>query len=180
MIRLWLSRCFFAVYRFDRWLRWRFTDTGLLLLGMALVAAVFGVDTRATLSHQVVILCISVLAFSMLCAIGFRVKVAVRRQLPRYATIDQTVHYSIQVTNQGSQSLIGLELEERVAATPPSMASFQHATDREGRHRNWFDRRMGYHRWVALVAKGRGVRVGAHPLGDIPPGKSGSTRICVG
>ena len=163
-----LFRSFYAVYRLDRWFRQRFTDTGLLLLSMSVIAGVFSINTRATLSYQLVTLCVSVVGLSMLCAIGFRARVAVRRQLPRYATVDQTVHYSIWMTNQGTRGLNGLALEERLTARPPSLESFRRGAGREGRKRNWFDRRVGYHRWASMLSKDRGVRAQAQALGDIP------------
>ena len=163
-----LFRSFYAVYRLDRWFRQRFTDTGLLLLSMSVIAGVFSINTRATLSYQLVTLCVSVVGLSMLCAIGFRARVAVRRQLPRYATVDQTVHYSIWMTNQGTRGLNGMALEERLTARPPSLESFRRGAGREGRKRNWFDRRVGYHRWASMLSKDRGVRAQAQALGDIP------------
>ena len=53
MLRRALFQNFFLVYRFDRWVRERFTPAGRVGLGALVGSGVFGVNTRATLAYQV-------------------------------------------------------------------------------------------------------------------------------
>ena len=41
-----------AVYRLDRWFKQRFTPTGVMFVGVVVLAGVFGVNTRANLAYQ--------------------------------------------------------------------------------------------------------------------------------
>jgi uncharacterized protein (DUF58 family) len=152
-----LYRTHATVYRFDRWFKQRFTSTGMLMVGLLLVAGVFGVNTRANLAYQLAMLAIALLTVAMLSAAWFRPAISIRRRLPRYASDGDPLHYVIEVENHSRRIERGLLLQEQVRVPPLS------AIGDDGPI-------QGYTRWSAALRR----RVGAQPrplaLPDIPAG----------
>lgn len=157
MFKRLLYRIHARVYRFDGWFKQRFTSTGKLLVGLLVVAGVFGVNTRANLAYQLALLAIALLAVAILSASWFRPSITVRRRLPRYASDGDPLHYVIEVRNHSRRAQRGLLLQEQVRVSPPD------AFDRD-------ERIVGYTNWVTRVRR----RAGANPrpvvVPDVPPG----------
>ena len=152
-----LSRSHNAVLGIDAWFKQRFTTGGMLLVGLLVLAGVFGVNTRANLAYQLATLALGLLAVAMVSALSFRPAITIRRRLPRYASDGEELHYVVEVHNHGRRAQRGLLLEEEMRAS-----SLAGSVDKRGP--------LGYSNWVAAVRR----RVGAHPralaLPDLPPG----------
>ena len=79
-----LFRAYYSVYRADRFFKVRFTALGKVLVGTFVLAAVFGVNTRAAMSYQLAMLSAALLLVGAASALTFRVRMKARRTLPRY------------------------------------------------------------------------------------------------
>ena len=165
-----LYRIFRLVYRVGRLSKDRFTPAGTLLLGGAIAAGIFGVDTRQSLAFQVFSIGTSLILVGMLCAFSFRAKLSVRRRLPDFATVGVAVNYKLLVGNLGTRAQRDLLLVDELESTIPEFEEFRFGTDPLDRRRNWFDRKLGYPRLMSLITKKRGGTVPPLALHDLPPG----------
>ena len=152
-----LYRAHAAAHRFDGWFKQRFTSAGMVVVGLLVLAGVFGVNTRANLAYQLASLAVALLAVAMLSALWFRPAVSIRRRLPRYASDGDPVHYVIEVENHSRRPQRGLMIQEQIEAAP-------HKAIRED------GRVVGYSNWIEAVRRQAGAMPPALPLPDLPPG----------
>ena len=157
MFKALLLRNFKWVYRSSVWTRRRFTQTGRFLLGVLVFSGALGLDARINIVHQIFALCLTALLLAMVWALWFRGRFAMRRILPRYATLGEVMQYEIELTNLSLRSEKGLHLIDQLALNYPSVDEFFHSHEPGEKRRNWFDRKVGYPRWAWLM----GVRAGA-------------------
>jgi uncharacterized protein (DUF58 family) len=152
-----LYRTHAFVHRIDGWFKQRFTTSGMLLVGLLVLAGVFGVNTRANLAYQLALLAIALLAVAMLSAPWFRPAMSIRRRLPRYASDGDPVHYVVEVENHSRHVQRGLLLQELVRASPQEAAG-------DG------ERLVGYTNWVMALRRRSGVHPRPVVVPDVPPG----------
>ena len=169
-----LQRLFFKnfhlAYRFDQWVRQRFTPLGMVVLSGTIAAGMFAVDTRGTLAYQVLMLAAVVLVFGVISAPFFRARVQARRRLPRLATVGEGFEYTVDITNPGRRMEKGLSLAEALRTRPPTFDEFARTELPGGERMNWFDRYVGYPRWAWLMNRNRGARVESFALPDLLAG----------
>ena len=170
---------FMSVYRLDRWMRRRFTASGSTLLMFAVAAAVFGINTRQTLSYQLFALLFSALLFSWLMGRRFRPRVRMQRRLPRFATVGQPLLYTLEVRNDGSSPERGLLVADYPGAPPPPVDAFFSFREPRDRLRNWFDRRVGYPRWMQFMRRRDGMTEVETELPELPAKRSLPVRLSV-
>jgi len=177
-----LLATFWLFYRVDRAVKARLTGAGLLCLGAFGAAAMFAIDIRQTLAYQAVTLAAALLVVAGVGAALARPRVSAWRELPPLATAGQTLAYTLVVRNLGRRVERDLTACERPLERPPSAEAFVRARatsgtcaagrTRAGRPwRSRFDAWVGYPRWLAILARDRGVRV--EPVG-VPPIAGGS------
>lgn len=157
MFKRLLNRTHAVVFGFDGWFKQRFTTGGMLLVGLLVLAGVFGVNTRANLAYQLAALAMGLLAVAMLSALWFRPSISVRRRLPRYASDGDAVHYVVEVENHSRHLQRGLLLQEQAR-----LSSL--ATSDDG------DARVGYSDWADALRRRIGAQPRAFPVPDLPPG----------
>lgn len=162
-------RGFVIVHRLDRWVRRRFTSAGLLVLGSALVTGMFAVDVRRTLAYQIFALGAALLALAIVSALSFRGRFSCERVLPRFAVAGVRLRYQVLVRNHRANAERDLRLREHVDTTAPSSEEFRRAREPHPERRNWFDRLVGYPRFVWLMAQRRGAHGEEQSVPDIPP-----------
>jgi len=138
----------------QRWSR-RFTPAGFLILGGLAGAALVGLDTSRTVAYQIFTLLLAVVIISAFGSLGFRPRLRIRRLLPRFCTAGEPVAYRLVVANEGRSSERGLVVMEDLADPRPTLEEFLRAREPGEERRNWFDRRVGWYRWVWLVARSR-------------------------
>lgn len=171
MIRKALYNNFRLIYRISRWLRDRFTPGGLLVLGGAVASGLFGVNTRQTLAYQIFAICASLILLSIATSLRFRIPFRTERRLPRYGTVGQPLHYRLLITNASRTLQADVCVIDELDAPFPGFREFLRAKDPEDRHRNWFDRIVGYPRLMALVQKKRGATTTPVPMAEVPAGE---------
>jgi len=160
---------FRIVYRLDRWIRRRFTQAGLLILSGMIAAGIFGIDTRQTLAYQLFSLLLALLLLAILSNLRFRVRFTAQRDLPKFATVGETLHYQVRIQNHTQKLQQSLILQENVKLNPPTFETFLHAKEPEYEKRNRFDRYVGYPRWVWLMHLSKGAEIAEQSLPPIPP-----------
>ena len=157
MFKRLLSRLHALIFRIDRWFKQRFTTTGMLFVGLLVLAGVFGVNTRANLAYQLALLAIAFLAVAWIASIRFRPDVTVRRRLPRHASDGDPVHYVVEVENHSDKPLRGLMIQEYVRPSAPMSA--EEST-----------RPVGYSNWIAALRRRIGAEPRPVPVPDVPAG----------
>ncbi len=171
IFRRFLYHNFHLVYRTDQWLKRRFTHAGMLMLGALVLSGVFGINTRATNSYQLLMLVVAVLLVGIVSALFFRARLKLVRRLPRFATADQALTYTVSLKNEGKRPLRGLTIREILFAEPPTVADFSRRREPTDARRNWFDRNVGYPRWANYMRWRRGASSEELMLPDLPPGE---------
>src|SRR3989338_9417394 len=165
MRRVWY-RWFRSVSSLQHRLGRRLTPAGRLALAAFGAAAVVGLDTNRTLGSQVFALLGALLVLATAASATFRARLSARRVLPRFATAGQPVTYRVVLTNETDARQEGLVLLDDLADPRPSFEEFTRAREPGEERRNWFDRSVGYPRWMWLVARNRGA---VTPRRQVPP-----------
>jgi uncharacterized protein (DUF58 family) len=165
-----LFRAFRGTWVVQHWLSRRFTRAGSLALGGVLAAAVVGLDTNRTLAYQAFAFLIALLAAALLASLTFRARLGVRRAMPRFGTAGEPLRYRVTVRNDGRSVQDGLTLLEDTEDPRPSFGEFLAAREPGEERRNWFDRTVGYPRWMWLIERRRGARFTEAPVPTMQPG----------
>lgn len=170
----WIARIgapgFRHVYRFDRALRARLTPAGGLVAALAIFTMVFGLNTRETLVYQLFGLAAGLLAVAAAASLRLRLRIDVARNLPRVATAGVPFDYTITLRHAGGKPLDALRLEDLLeipSADTRAFAAYKVGADRA---RNFFDRLVGYPRWVAFMRQRIGAAVAPVELQGLGPG----------
>ena len=158
-----------ALSTVQQFFRERLTLAGWLVFVGAATAAALGIDTSRTMSYQLFAFLLSVLGLSFLWAAFFRVRVSVRRELPRYASVGQALEYAAVLENLGSSEVRGLTLAERLRDPRPGYAEWRATREPGEERRNWFDRTQGYFRWRWLIERRTPRRASEAPVPPLPP-----------
>jgi uncharacterized protein (DUF58 family) len=160
-------------YRLGRQL----TPAGKLVLAALVAAAVIGFDTSRTVGYQAFTLLTALLIIAAAWSVVFRVRLDVRRILPRFVTVGEPATYRAVIRNETARLQRGLVLLEDLADPRPSFDEFLRAREPGEERRNWFDRTVGYPRWDWLIARRRGAAIAPRPLSALPPGDAGEVVV---
>ncbi|MDH3412697.1 MAG: DUF58 domain-containing protein [Gammaproteobacteria bacterium] len=177
IFRRFLFHGFHVVYRADQWVKRRFTHAGMFLLGALILSGVFGINTRATHSYQLLMLVIALLFIGALSALFFRARFELVRRLPRFATVGQALSYTVSLKSRSSHVQRGLTIRDVLAAEPPTVADFVKRKEAADAKRNWFDRHVGYPRWANFMSWRRGASSQEQMLPDLPQGEWVDVRL---
>lgn len=169
MVRRLFYRQFRLATRIQGSLARRLTPAGRLVTGALLASMVFGPNIRLTVGYQAFTLLIALLAIGAVWSLRRPPALEVRRRLPRYATAGEALTYRVLVRNPGPRGAAGLSLLEDLDDPRPTFEAFASTPEPEEPRRNWFDRKVAWHRWAWLVSLNRRVDVREQPVGDVPP-----------
>ena len=170
---MWLLRRLHASYRassaFTWWWRRRFTPGGVLVALSIVATGLMGADTNLSQAYQLfVFLC--VLFIAALAGTQFsRTHVAAERRLPRFGSVGDPVKYHVTLTNLTAQPQRGLAVTENLTDPRPTVAQFLSVPEPGEKKRNWYDRQMGYFRWVWLLRQNVRGRVNEVACPALPP-----------
>ncbi|MGE0858518.1 MAG: DUF58 domain-containing protein [Gammaproteobacteria bacterium] len=174
-----LYRCFPLAARTSRWLEERCTAAGRLLLGLLIAGAVLGIDLNQTLAYQLAAMAFALLVASLLVSVTWRPRLRIARVLPDLVTACQPGHYWLEITNLGTRVESDLVLQERLADAPLPYARFATRTPRPRDGGNWFDRAVGYPRWIELRNRLRGARIALTEIPPLPPGETVRVKVAL-
>jgi len=177
MLRRFLFHNFAYIYRSDQWFRHHFTPAGKLIIGLCMAAGIFGVDTRQTLSFQIMVFTLVLLFAAMLAALGFRARLQIRRTLPLLASVGEPLRYRMRITNHTAHIQRGLSVEEVFYTPKPSFEEFNNSTLWNLEQTNWFDNYVGYPRWTWLLFQRKGSIVKEHAMPELAVGASCELRM---
>ncbi|HXN14933.1 MAG TPA: hypothetical protein VN878_01065, partial [Usitatibacter sp.] len=155
---------FWQIYRFDRALRRKLTPAGWLIASLLIASAVFGLNTKETLIYQLFGLSLGLLVVAALSSYHFSPPITISRALPRVATAGVEFEYALTVKNLGDKPYEALEMAEVLESERPDARQFAAFKAREDRTRNFFDRLVGYPRWVSLMRLTLGAHIEAPAL----------------
>ena len=177
MLRLWILRrvlkSFRAVSRVSLWFETRFTPLGRLLCTGSVAAAIFGLDPNQTVALQLASLLFAALAIAILMSMRWRPQLETSRLIPDTVTVDVLTNYSVTIKNLGQRAEIGLTLADCLSTRYPDVDDFRRTARTRGQSgTNWFDRRVGFPRWLSLVRKSQGARLETLSVQTIPSGSS--------
>lgn len=171
---------YFALRGFSalqRFLDERLTVAGWLAFIGGLAAAAVGIDTNRSMSYQLFGFVAALLALAFLAAPLWRVRVAARRELPRYATAGETFEYRVTLENRGRQPLSGATLVENLRDPRPGYEEWRAAREPGEERRNWFDRTQGYFRWRWLIERRTPERPRELQIPELVPGTAASVKM---
>lgn len=148
----------------------RLTAPGrLVALGMV-VAGLFSIDTTRTQAFQIFSLFCALLILGFLFTWRIRRRFVVARTVPRHATIGQVLDCSVTVDNPHAGDQGDLLLVEFPPVVVPTLQEFRVLRQPGEERRNWFDRRVAFHRYLWIIRRKQGFSGKAVPLPRIPGG----------
>ncbi|MEW6264170.1 MAG: DUF58 domain-containing protein [Thermodesulfobacteriota bacterium] len=172
MFRRILYRSFLLAGRIKVWGLRRLTPAGLMLLACLVLAGVFGLNTNLTLAYQAFTFLLAVLILALASNLVFRPRLTIQRRLPRFGSVGRPLNHGLLIHNESRRSLTGISISEEPVHQPPSQEEFLRNPELEERKRNFFDRTIGYHRWLSLVQRHRHQIGPEQTLPDLKPGNS--------
>ena len=152
-------RAFARVHRVSAWAQRRFTPAGLAIAGTMLAGFVFGIDAGRTMAFQLFSIAAALLLVAWIGAGRWRPRVHLERSLPAFATVGRRFQYSLRVHDRGGRGLPAFCLRDELQTLYPSAAQFAQLGRAHDPADNFFDRRVGYPRWVLLLERLRGGSV---------------------
>jgi uncharacterized protein (DUF58 family) len=170
---VWLRRYFYRQFvvlsRIQATLARRLTPAGRLVAGALLAAMVFGPNTRLTVAYQAFTLLLGLLVVATVLSLRLPARFEARRTLPRFATVGEPFAYRVRVRNPQATAQSGLSLLEELEDPRPDFATFATTPEPDEARRNWFDRKVAYHRWAWLSEQRRRLDVGEHAVPTVAP-----------
>jgi uncharacterized protein (DUF58 family) len=155
----------------------RLTPAGKLAAAALVGAMIFGPNTRLTVSYQAFTLALAMLTLAAILSVRSPRGIEARRRLPRFATVGEPLTYRVLVRNPGAEARAGLSLLEDLEDPHPDFATFVAAREPDEARRNWFDRKLAYHRWAWLVEQRRRLAVAEHAVPRVPPRTTVEMRV---
>ena len=148
----------------------------MVLTGLV-ISALYGLDTNRTLAYQVFSLFFAISTVSLLWGLVRRVGMSGRRDLPRFATVGQTLNYRLKVFNLTNRLQKDLSIREESEDIRPPYEVFAGFTAPGEDGINRFSRFLGAYRWEWLISSRTPARFSEHILPDIPPKGSAEVKI---
>lgn len=168
-------RAFARVHRMSVWASRRFTAAGLWVLGLMLAGVVFGIDVNRTMAFHLFSIAAALVLVAWIAAGQFRPRVRIERRLPAFATVGCRFEYELTLHDRGGQGLAALRVCDELQTRYPSADQFARLGAAEEPASNFFDRRVGYPRWLMLIERLRGGRIEPASLPATPAG--GRSRV---
>ena len=154
------------------WAWRRFTPAGRLVLALLAVSALVGFDTYKNLAYQIFTLSLALLAVAVPAGLLFRTRIYARRRLPRFGTAGQALPYEVEAAARGGAASPAMTLREDIPEAWPSWESFRLSAAPGDEKLAWFDRGLGYTRWLRLLRSERLAQADPIALPDISAGAS--------
>jgi uncharacterized protein (DUF58 family) len=168
-----LSRSLYRAYRsasfLGYWVPRRFTPGGLLLLAAIILTAGISTDIEQMVAYQTLALLLGVLMVSVAFAPFFRGRFRVVRRLPRFASVGQPVHYTVELENRGGRPQSGLWVLEELADPRPTYEDYLEELHAHPPQHSFQLR--------SSKRRPRGVRVAPAPAPPLPAHGRGEARL---
>jgi uncharacterized protein (DUF58 family) len=172
-------RAFARVHRVSTWAKRRVTPAGLSVLGAMLAGFVFGIDVGRTMAFQLFAIAAALMVVAWIGAGRWRPQVHLERRLPPFATVGRRFEYLLRVRDRGGRGLPAFQLRDELETRYPSAAQFARLGRAQDPAGNFFDRRVGYPRWVMLLERLRGGSVEPADVPAIPAEGTAEVRLAL-
>lgn len=150
-----MGRLFLRTHAMERWIRWRFTPGGRLLLGALVAVGLFSLNPRASSAYELAVVIMAALLASTLWAPWFRPRLRIERATPGFATDARPFTYRMRVHNMGRRPLYGARIRE-----DQSLARYRASLNYSG----------GYRGFLKALHRAQGFRSIGIPIPDCAPG----------
>ena len=131
-----------------------------------------------TFIYQAAVFFFMILVISFLGAFfPFRLKIRVKRLLPKYVGVKQACSYELEIENLTGKVQKGLVVFEEIHDPRPLFETFINEIEPNENKRNAWDRGTLYYRWVWLIQKKAKTFITPVTLPDLPPGKTRKIKI---
>lgn len=158
------------LYVLNVWATRRFSKGGFLVISGIVASGVVGIDTRRTLGYQIFAVLFLLLLFSICMSFFSRAKYKAERILPDFGTAGEKLTYKILISGSSKKNQKGLLFYEDTEDPRPTLNSFMAAEEPGGEKRNFYDRAIGYYRWLWLISRKKRVEFKEMNIPAIPPG----------
>ncbi len=165
----WYRRTYALLDLLDR----RVTMPGGFFFIILFIAFFFGLNTQSSMVFTILAPLAAILFLSRLFDRPFRPVLSVRRILPKYAAVGNSLIYRVEVRNEGNRPERGMRLREEPPDPRPDFRTWDTVPEPGEEKRNAFDRHMRYYRWEWLIERQRGA---LFETTDLPPIAPGETR----
>ena len=160
-------RATFRLFRFlgtiQFWTERTFTRAGLVVLGLVILTAVFGVDTSVTVSYRLFALLATFLALAFVASWFLRTPVTVSARLPKLLTAGEAFRLRFEVANPTPSAIGGLTLRIEPADPRPTFEEFRRL--KVPTYRGWA--RLLYSNRVAVLEEARIPEVPAQGKSEV-------------
>jgi len=151
-----LYRLYLFLTRVKKRMHSKVSPSGRLFIVFAALSVLFGFNTKQTMIYQLAALFVMLLLFSFPLSFFFSSTVRIRRILPKTCTAGEKLTYLLQLKNTGKKTVSGLIFKEQSGADYPTFEDFNFSHESGERDRNYFDRKLGYYRWLWLLERSAG------------------------
>ncbi|MGE0383753.1 MAG: DUF58 domain-containing protein [Gammaproteobacteria bacterium] len=165
-------RAFRRVQQAGDHLERRLTPAGRALAVAAIGAGAFAINPRQTLAFQALTLFVALLAMAFAGSLRRAPRLAAARRTPAHATAGVPCTVRLDVRNDGPRTEVDLLLHDSLDPTPPTAEEFARTAEPALPRRNWFDRKVGYPRWLDAMRTRRGGDTVPVGIARLAPGES--------
>lgn len=162
MFQRFLLRQYHKVYRYDNWMRRHFSFTGHLAVLIMIAAMVFGVDTKSSTTYQMFVFLAVLLSLALLNSCFNRLKVSMKRSLPRYGTVGEPLNYTVELKNLTKRQYDRLALIERLQDELPTIEQLQKHYRLDAQP--FLKRSISFRQWRRFLTYSRGGFIEETPL----------------
>ena len=151
----WLHRTYFRSAGIHHFIFRRLRPAGIALGLVFILATCLGIGHERGSIYQMFSLSLAMLLIGLPWAMMRRATLEARREVPRYATAGEPLHYAVRVQNSGKRPLARAWLTESPPDPRPGLEEFSNLKEPGEEERNRFDRSFAYFRWQWLLLRNR-------------------------
>ncbi len=159
-------RLFRAISGAGYWIQRCLTVAGLVVLGAAILAAAFGVDTNQSVAYRIFTTLAALLLVAAAASRFVTARLEVARELPRAVAAGDAFEYRVRIRNPGPRPVEGATLLEDLGDPRPALATFRASA-----------KAPTYAGWLKLIERNRVAHVGPLPIPAVGAGSEVEVRV---
>lgn len=154
----------------SRWFETRYTPLGRLLGGLAAAAAIFATDPSRTHANVLLAGLFALYCVAAVNSARWHPSLRVRRRLPVRGVAGSPLTYIVEITNTGKRVERALVVRECLLEPDATLDIAVPTWPDEVSRENWFDRRVGFRRWLRARRWLTGATIDPSTAAELPPG----------
>ena len=164
-----LYNCYLFLTKIKRRIHRKVGPLGRLFIFFTILSLLFGLNTKVTMIYQLAGLLLMLLLFSFPFSFFSSPSVRLHRIVPKTCTAGEKLTYILQLENRSEKPFCGFIFKERSGAEYPRFEDFNSCHEVREKNRNYFDRKLGYYRWLWLLERNAGARFHSFSLPQLFP-----------